>query len=75
MGVTRRVPRHQFVRCRNDTCPILKMHQSVDEIVMESKDGKKKSSSSSSLFYEAPLSYRLTSDFENGNERLCLSCF
>ncbi|KAL0815056.1 hypothetical protein Bca101_071499 [Brassica carinata] len=23
MGVTRRIPRHQFVRCRDDTCPIL----------------------------------------------------
>ncbi|WZZ59629.1 hypothetical protein YC2023_059736 [Brassica napus] len=61
MGVTRRIPRHQFVRCRDDTCPILQ--KSVYEIVMESKRGKKKSSSSSSLFYEAPLGYRLTSDF------------
>ncbi|WZY69529.1 hypothetical protein YC2023_001769 [Brassica napus] len=34
--------------------------ESVNEIVMESKYGKKKSSSSSSsLFYEAPLGYSI----------------
>ncbi|KAF2556835.1 hypothetical protein F2Q68_00015021 [Brassica cretica] len=43
--------------------PVSEDKESVYEIVMESKGGKKKSSSSSSLFYEAPLGYRLTSDF------------
>uniref|UniRef100_A0A0D3BRJ2 Uncharacterized protein n=2 Tax=Brassica TaxID=3705 RepID=A0A0D3BRJ2_BRAOL len=41
--------------------------QSVNEIVMESKYGKKKSSSSSSsLFYEAPLGYSIEDVRPNG---------
>ncbi|KAF3529544.1 hypothetical protein DY000_02037305 [Brassica cretica] len=44
-----------------------KRNKSVNEIVMESKYGKKKSSSStSSLFYEAPLGYSIEDVRPNG---------
>ncbi|CAN6832380.1 unnamed protein product, partial [Brassica oleracea var. botrytis] len=45
----------------------LEIAESVNEIVMESKYGKKKSSSSSSsLFYEAPLGYSIEDVRPNG---------
>ncbi|KAG2273270.1 hypothetical protein Bca52824_067825 [Brassica carinata] len=40
-------------------------HKSVNEIMMESKGGNKKSSSSS-LFYEAPLGYSIEDVRPNG---------
>ncbi|CAH8327975.1 unnamed protein product [Eruca vesicaria subsp. sativa] len=41
-------------------------NKSVNEIMMESKAGNKKSSSSSSLCYEAPLGYSIEDVRPNG---------
>ncbi|KAF3568664.1 hypothetical protein DY000_02011496 [Brassica cretica] len=57
----------QIVWIGSDLCHRLVKQESVNEIVMESKYGKKKSSSStSSLFYEAPLGYSIEDVRPNG---------
>ncbi|KAG5376764.1 hypothetical protein IGI04_041360 [Brassica rapa subsp. trilocularis] len=45
---------------------VLWLQKSVNEIMMESKGGNKKSSSSSSLCYEAPLGYSIEDVRPNG---------